>query len=646
MRRVAGSLRVGALVLALLAIAAPVQAQRADENAVVAAVDAFGTVVGTQTIGLYNPTNARGFNPTQAENIRIEGFYFDQQTQSANPYLFSGTDMRVGLAAQFYAFPSPSGVADYKLRMPGYSAGSSLVIIRGPLRLFSGELDAQMPLVQDAASVGLYLADAHDFDYGYALTSDRQAVSVVGRIEPRSGTEIVPFFGYIRNREHSETPYVYADGIHPLPFFQEQDLPAQRWTVWDWNQVTAGIIARSALTKAWALRIGVFRSIDETVTTFNDLWLGLQPNGTADHVMDVPPGRFAASYSGDVRLSRTTADGPHEHELTFAFRARHADREYGGDSTTDLGTASISDFRAIPEPAVSYSAKSRDVVQQSGLGINYRERWSDVGAVNVGLLRTQYQRAITIPGTSPTPEQTSQWLPTASLTADVGRRATFYASYTRGLEDSVAAPATAVNRGEPPSATPTWQADAGFRLTPVSNLRLLLGGFEIHKTYFGLDTTGAYTSLGSISARGVESSATLTRASGLTIVAGAVWLRPEVERHADELGGGGNVPVGPVPRTINVNVDYAPESWTHWAASLQWTSLSSRVETSDDAYSLPPLNTLNLSARYRLNAFHKAGTVRLDAGNITNAKGLTISPVYLVLPQLQRNYTLTLTVDL
>ena len=70
-----------AAILALAAVASA-QAQRADENAIVAASDAFGTSVGLQTVGLYSPTNARGFNPAQAGNLRIEGLYFDQQTPS------------------------------------------------------------------------------------------------------------------------------------------------------------------------------------------------------------------------------------------------------------------------------------------------------------------------------------------------------------------------------------------------------------------------------------------------------------------------------------------------------------------------------------------------------------------------------------
>jgi len=66
-------------------LASPADAQRSKDNAVTEASDAFGTVVGNQTIGLYTPTNARGFNPTQAQNVRIEGLYFDQQTSSATP---------------------------------------------------------------------------------------------------------------------------------------------------------------------------------------------------------------------------------------------------------------------------------------------------------------------------------------------------------------------------------------------------------------------------------------------------------------------------------------------------------------------------------------------------------------------------------
>jgi iron complex outermembrane recepter protein len=625
-----------------------VHAQRANENAVTAASDAFGTTVGTQTIGLYSPTSARGFSPTQAENIRIEGLYFDQQTTSSDPYLFSGTNMRVGIAAQSYAFPSPSGIADLSLRIPGDSAGASVVLVRGPLSEWSAEIDARYPLHAQSLSVGLNVAAARDFDYNYALSSTRRAISLLLRWRPTARIEFVPFFGYIYNTEYQETPFVFADGTHPVPFFNEQRLPTQSWTTWTWTQITGGLIATVALGGPWSLRTGLFRSETKTAQNFDDLLLGVMPDGTAHHVMDVTPPFTAASYSGDLRVMRSVTNGTRRGELTLAVRARQVARDFGGDSISDLGTTSIYREVRLPEPALLFSAKSRDEVRQSGLGVNYIERWSQRGTVSLGILMTDYSRKLTSPGAPATTQRVTVALPTLSFTAAPARNAVIYGSYTRGLEDSTIAPAAAVNRGEPPPATPTWQVDGGARIALPRRVQLLLGVFKVHKTYFSLDTADRYTQIGDVSAEGVESSATFTGLAGLTVVAGAVWLRPQVHRQIPELGGNGTVPIGPAPRTINVNVDYAPPNWRGWGTSLQWASLSSRVETTDDRYRLPPLRTLNVGVRYQFRAIGRPCSARLDVGNVTNAAGLTFSSAYsyLVVPQLPRNYMVTLAADL
>jgi len=79
---------------------------------------------------------------------------------------------------------------------------------------------------------------------------------------------------------------------------------------------------------------------------------------------------------------------------------------------------------------------------------------------------------------------------------------------------------------------------------------------------------------------------------------------------------------------------------------MQWTWLSARVETSDDRYRLPPLGTLNVGLRYLLKLSMHQFSARMDIGNVTNATGLTLSSQYLAIPQLGRNYTLTLAADL
>jgi iron complex outermembrane recepter protein len=637
---------LGILVLAVSTIApVAVRAQRANENAVTAASDAFGTVVGTQTVGLYSPTSARGFSPTQAGNLRIDGLYFDQQSQQSNPYLFSGYDMRVGIAAQSYAFPSPSGIADYKLRAPGDSLLASAVLIRGPLDVASAEIDAQLP-VTNVLSIGLIAAAQRGFDYNYALISNRRALSLLLRFRLAPGTEVMPFVGYIHNTEWQEEPLVFADGVHPLPQFDEQHLPIQNWTDWRWNQLTAGVIARIAMGNDWSLRAGLFRSTDENYRNFNPLFLEPMPDGIADQVMDVAPGRIATSYSGDLRITRMKTSGNHRRELTFAVRGRHIERNFGGDSVTDLGPINMFQSVSIPEPPLVFSAPSLDKVQQSGVGINDIERWKDRASLSLGVLVTNYTRSVAVPGAPENTQHTTVALPTISFTLKPASALTLYGSYTRGLEDSPIAPASAVNRGEPPPATPTWQIDAGVRAIVQPHLQLLLGAFEVQKSYFGVDTSGIYANVGEISSKGVESSATWTDAEGLTFVAGAVWLWPEVTRQAAQVAATGSVPIGPVPGTINLNLDYAPHAWRGWGTSVQWTWLSARVETSDDRYRLPPFGALNVGIRYLLKLSTHQFSARLDVGNVTNAAALTLSSLYLATPQLGRNYTLTLAADL
>src|SRR6266700_1593488 len=193
---------VSALVLWMASLVTlPATAQRADDNAVTAAGDAFGVTVGLQSIGLYGPLNVRGFNPAQAENLRIEGLYYDQQITYSNPFLFSRSDMRVGIAAQSYSFPSPTGIVDYKLRTPGDAPLFSVLLTHGPLNMTTAEVDAQYPLVKDVLGVAASVAHWNNFDYNYARTSGNLGFSLLLRIRPDARSEILPFVGYTHNGE-------------------------------------------------------------------------------------------------------------------------------------------------------------------------------------------------------------------------------------------------------------------------------------------------------------------------------------------------------------------------------------------------------------------------------------------------------------
>src|SRR6185503_13084270 len=99
-------MRLVTVMAAMFLAVAPAFAQRADDNALAEAQDAFGTTVGIETIGLYAPDEVRGFSALDAGNERLDGLYFDLQTPLTD-HAIDSTAMRVGISSQGYPLPAP-----------------------------------------------------------------------------------------------------------------------------------------------------------------------------------------------------------------------------------------------------------------------------------------------------------------------------------------------------------------------------------------------------------------------------------------------------------------------------------------------------------------------------------------------------------
>jgi hypothetical protein len=80
---------------------------------------------------------------------------------------------------------------------------------------------------------------------------------------------------------------------------------------------------------------------------------------------------------------------------------------------------------------------------------------------------------------------------------------------------------------------------------------------------------------------------------------------------------------------------------------MAWNRLSSRPETLDDRTWLPPLTTLDSSVRYQWKWGERSATLSLGGSNLLNAHGLNIvAPYFIVFPEQDRRFELTLTTDL
>jgi iron complex outermembrane recepter protein len=615
-------------------------AQHAADNVVTAAEDAFGTSLGYSAIGLYTPYDARGFSPAQAGNLRIEGLYFDDQNYGFDSCLVRSSSMRIGIAAQSYSFPSPSGIADLNLNIPGEAWQASAIAYRGPFDGAGGYLEVQAPVLSKLA-IDVCAAYTNDATPDVLRSSHQLSVGSVWRWQPTEGTEVIPFVNYVPGGGVRITPAVYTDAVEPPPLFSEFRLATQNFTTWDWYHDTAGILLRQAVSP-WALAAGLFWSHDRAPTYFTEEYLSILPNRTVDHVLDISPTLTAGSTSGEVRLSRFFARGKHRAKVELSVRGRNSQRSYGGDALIDYGIVSLDSGPPPPLTSFVTGAESLDRTRQLDLGAVFEDRVADLGSFGLGILKDQYRRTIDTPGS---PSQTSSvepWLLNTRATFQAHRTATLYASYIQGLEDSALAPSTAVNRGEPPPATRTHQTDAGVRYQPWPTLTLIAGLFDIHKTYFNSDAANVYTALGTIDHRGFETSLTY-HDHGLTLVAGAVGLRPRVSRAIPEPGATGSIPLGPVPLEFKFNADYQVHG--PWSINGQWNYFSPRVVTADDRYYLPALSTFGAGLRYSSDLLGHPWSLRLDGWNLTNAQGLHVSSVWYLSPELQRRVQLTFSID-
>ncbi|MBV9695369.1 MAG: TonB-dependent receptor [Gammaproteobacteria bacterium] len=638
----------------LLLVPALACAQRAQQNAVVDAEDAFGNSNGYQSIGLYTLNDARGFNPQQAGNLRIEGFYFDYPSNYVTPCLVSATTMRVGIAAQTYAFPAPSGVADFTLAAPGQGSGLSAVLTTGSYAQHGALAEAHAPLGGELAASACFTWDRHFLpDASFDATNTGGAGFL--RWQPDERTEVRPFWSMIHGSFHQVIPLVYSDELQQPPLFEARALGAQDYTRASWQILIYGVLARRVLSPEWTLSGGLFRGIERDQPNYIDEYLSILPARTADHELDVVPRVESASTSGEWRLTRQGGSATHLRTLQLSVRGRDARREFGGDAIIDYGVRPIDTPLPTQSVPFSFSPISIDRTRQLDVGIEEEERWPGHASLGLGLLRSHYTRTLQVPGAPAAGATSTPWLPSARFTLTPIATLTLYGSYISGLEDSALAPSEASNRGEPPPATRSHQVDVGLRYAPAPALALLLGVFEIHKPYFNLATQApvppspappvrTYRALGEIRHRGLEASAHYA-ADGLTVVAGAVLLRPRVSVQVASNDLRGSEPVGPVPGLLNLNIDYVLPRWSAWAGSLQLTRLSARVATLDDSQRLPPLTVLDAGLRYQQRSERRTLTARLDVTNLANASGLRLSSVGQVQPQLGRQLLLELSLD-
>lgn len=626
-----------------LLLPAMASAQRTSDNAVTAADDAFGTSVGDEQIGIYNPFDVRGFSPVDAGNVRIEGVYFDQQSDPTDR-MVSGSTVRVGISAQGYPFPAPTGIADYALRKPGAKAIAGTVLTFGPFDGWSAEVDAQLPIDGERFGVAAGLGFYRDHT-NFGATPHTMSYAVVPRWRPGPDVEILGFFGRIDFAEEETQTIAFTAGDYLPPRIKRGGFTGQPWADNRGHNQNYGAIAKIDLA-GFRIQAGIARSERAVDRGFSDLLIGVGADGrVADRLIIADANTFSGSTSGEVRVSRDFGAGDIRHTVHLLARGRDQRRRYGGEDIVSLGPTLYGERDDRPEPLFAFGPQIRDKVRQTTLGAGYALQWRGRGELGIGVQKTDYRKTIDAPGQIVPVSRDKPWLLSATAAIFLSPRLAIYGGYVRGLEESPVAPDNAINRSEAPPAIRTRQADAGLRWTIKPGLSAVIGLFEVVKPYYNVDAASRFRRLGEVRHRGIEVSIAGTVLPGLNIVAGSVFLDPEVSGEEVDAGLIRARPVGAILRHTIANVDYRPVGMSDWSFDLAFEETGDRIASATSDLVVPPRWVVSVGTRYRFRLARAPALVRAQIGNLFNRFGYGVGGSGSYVYNTQRRFTLTLAAD-
>jgi len=591
---------------------------RAGENAVRQAEDAFGFSVGRETLGLYSAGNVRGFSPLAAGNARIEGLYYDVVLPLTSRVRQS-TSIRVGLSAQGYPFPSPTGIVDYSLRKPGDRAAVSALVDVDSLGTYGAEFDAALPVTGNL-SVG-FGGQAQRNRYPNGTTGKLNSEAMLVRWQPAPDLEVLPFAVRYQISDDLQGPIYIPAGDFLPPRIPRVRYDGPGWNTYNTVGAAQGLLVTASPFADWTVRGGFFHSLYNEKSNFAQLFDGLERDGTARRIILAdPPSRFE-SFSGELRASRALTEGPRLHVLHLSFRGRDRRQRYVGSDVLDYGPTRIGEAFFPAKPELTFSQQLRDRVRQTAFGVAYDGRWRGVGELSVGVSRTDYNKVFDLPGIPRLEVRSQPWIWNVTAAGYLGPRLTVYGGYARGLEESGVAPDNAVNRNQPLPAILTRQFDAGVRFTLNDRIKLVGGVFDLRKPYYNLDAADRFTLLGDVVSRGVEFSVSGAVTPRLSVVAGGVLLRPRVTGQGVALGRVGRRPVGLSPRSLDLNVDWRPEPLPGFSFDVSASNIGHTPSVVDNAVSIPSRTLVDLGTRYAFKLGGRDATVRAQVSNVGNVYG-------------------------
>lgn len=638
------------VTIAGLTMPTTAHAQRAGDNAVANADDAFGTTVGLESTGIYTEQDTRGFSPVKAGNVRVDGVYFDV-IGTMPSRLKQSTGIRIGFAAEDYPFQAPTGIVDQKLRpLPaknGISLGANLVSYGGQI------LEADLRLRNPEGTLGLIAGFAYS-DFRYGGGANVISYTVAARPIIRLGdAEIAPSVAKteVPVQQPRVLTIVTGDTLPAVPAVRRY--LGQSWARTKLNNDNYGIIAKVPLTEGLILRGGLNYSNGDHERKFSEFYIMAPTGNQARHRVIADPSQDIHSTSGEAHLAFKFGRGRWQHRLIAGYRMRNRLTETGGSNSFDFGTVTYDEADPEPRPDFHFGPVNSGRVKQSAILLGYLGKLAGVGQINLGVQKARYRASARNGSTGTvTTSRDDPWLYNATISVNLMPSLSVYLGTQHGLEDSGTAPDIATNRNEQLPSTRTTQYDGGMRWK-FSGGQLVLNAFQITKPYFSYDSANLFTQIGEVRHRGIEASLSGHFGKRLQIVAGALAMQPRVFGPTLPYGLQAIRPIGTPSMFVRIDANYKTDIFGGLTptASLQYTgtravSASTFASLGGKQLMLPGVPSIDVGLRQQFMLGRVPMNFRAAVANVfDHTSWKVVAPNVLDIDE-RRRFNLTLVADL
>lgn len=636
------------MVPVALMVANPVQAQSANDDVLAESDDAFGTHVGLESTGTYTEFDARGFNPLDAGNSRIDGIYFDQ-VWNLPSRLRRSTSIRVGFSAVDTPFVAPTGLVDQQLHPLPKEAGNSLIYNRYWYGGYFNEWEYRLP-INDRLAVrgGIGFATI-----GQSDGSDGKSYAVTLRGFARIGEmELSPFYAFGENTHDEAKPLVVVSAGYLPKVPPSRKYLGQNWAAGTRDYMNVGATLKGPLIGDLSFRGGVFRSVVDRPSSFTEIYDVRTPQSLARHFVLADPSHDNRSTSGEGLFVWRLGNRGNDHRIFAGYRGRNRVTETGGSQFFDFGLVPYGNKDLHPEPEFAFSASSRGRVRQSSWMAAYVGTIAGVGHVNLGVQKARYRASARNGETGEVDRaRADPWLYNAALLVDIASSVSAYLATQRGLEDSGIAPGNAANRDEQLPAVRSSQYEGGIKWD-FGKGQLVMAGFQITKPYFSFAANRDFVVLGDQRHRGIEASLAGQLLDRLHVVAGAVVMDPVVTGPGRAAGLVGSRPTGVSKVFGRVDLNYRTDLPGNLVLTGSFEYKGSAPATAAPIAHLgnrqlmvEPFWTIDLGTRQTIQINKTALAVRILVRDIFDKAGWHVSAPDVMFPTQRRSVLVSASVD-